>query len=101
MVKPVMSGWLTKEGARVKNWKRRYFTLDTRHMLRYFKAEVSTLLLEHLQLLCFCFCLLALAVVLLLWYGFCLLEPLLTLRLPLLGAADGPKASREHRHDPV
>ncbi|EGD77444.1 hypothetical protein PTSG_08540 [Salpingoeca rosetta] len=41
MGKPVMSGWLTKEGGRVRNWKRRYFTLDTRHMLRYFKAETD------------------------------------------------------------
>jgi hypothetical protein len=38
----VNRGWLTKEGAKVRNWKRRFFTLDSRSLLRYYKTEDTT-----------------------------------------------------------
>ena len=35
----IHSGWLTKEGQRVKSWKRRYFVLTDTKLLRYFEDE--------------------------------------------------------------
>ncbi len=42
MPKPVMEGFLTKQGQQVKNWKERYFTLDHLSVLKYYKSQVKT-----------------------------------------------------------
>lgn len=36
--KPVMQGWLSKEGGSIKTWKRRYFVLKD-GVLAYYKTE--------------------------------------------------------------
>lgn len=35
----VWEGWIQKRGAQVKNWKKRWFTLTAKGMLRYYKAN--------------------------------------------------------------
>eukprot|EP00049_Salpingoeca_infusionum_P020069 m.363460 g.363460 ORF g.363460 m.363460 type:complete len:423 (+) comp22686_c0_seq1:170-1438(+) len=36
------SGWLTKEGGNVRNWKKRWFVLDRQDRLKYFKTQSSS-----------------------------------------------------------
>lgn len=36
--KPIMQGWLSKEGGSIKTWKRRYFVLKD-GVLAYYKTE--------------------------------------------------------------
>ena len=38
----VMEGYMFKQGAVVKNWKRRWFILDSHDNLRYYKDEDRT-----------------------------------------------------------
>ncbi|EDQ92479.1 uncharacterized protein MONBRDRAFT_3675, partial [Monosiga brevicollis MX1] len=44
------SGYLVKEGAKVRNWKRRWFTLDRHGVLRYFRDEAASKSLGTLDL---------------------------------------------------
>ncbi len=44
MPKIVMQGPLTKQGAQVKNWKLRWFTLDSHSVLKYYGEQVCATL---------------------------------------------------------
>ncbi len=37
-----MQGWLTKRGAKVLNWKRRWFTLDEKYTLAYWDSDTAS-----------------------------------------------------------